>query len=135
MGSYARPVPATDDQDSAGQQSDSAGQQSESAEVLRARIAELEAELAVARESATEAERARGDAVGALTQARNEFAAAHLNQQEWDRLLAEHIEAERLCAERCAQLEADHRRVVESTTWRIVQTALAPYRWVRARRG
>lgn len=125
VASYARPVPGNEDA--------STGRQS--AEELRARIDDLEAELAVARQSATDAERARGDAVGELTRARNEFAAAHLNQQEWDRLLAEHVEAERLCAERCAHLEAEHRRIVESTTWRAVQTALAPYRWVRARRG
>ncbi len=93
-----------------------------------ATIARLEAELAVALDAAAKAENEQGRLQGELTKAMNQWAAACMAQEEWDRHLAERDEALRQAEERMRALE-------ESRSWRLLQGGLAPYRWLRSRGG
>jgi hypothetical protein len=98
-------------------------------------IERLEEELAVAVRAAANAEAEHGRLLGELTEARYHWAASNMAQQEWDRLLAEQAEDLRLCREHSAALERQLTDVLSSTSWRLLQSALAPYRAVRRLRG
>ncbi len=95
----------------------------------------LRAELATALDAARAAEEERGLLVGEVTELRSEREAAKLAQDEWDGLLAEVRAETDLCLQRYAELERRHHDVINSTSWRSVQAALTPYRWLRTRRG
>lgn len=96
-----------------------------------ARIAALISELAVAREAAAAAEAEWGRLQGELTKITNHWAACCGAQEQWDVLFSQNIEDLRLANERADNAERRHREIQSSTSWRIIQRSLAPYRWVR----
>lgn len=101
---------------------------------LRQRISELEAQLATAKKAAALAETEQGRLQGELTKTTDLWVAASSDRERWDVLLSENVEALRLANE---QLEAARRAradIEQSTSWRTIQAALAPYRWARSHR-
>ncbi len=75
-------------------------------------------------EELVEAQRALAEARAELVVANEKLAAAHLDHGDWDRLSAELGEQLRQTRERLDAIEA-------STTWRVSQGLLTPYRVVR----
>lgn len=95
-----------------------------------AEIAQLEADLAVARDATRAAGRRAGEADAERRVLEDELAAARAAQSEWDELVG-HIERERVvAAEAAAELEA----VKASTTWRIGSMIVRPLSLLRGRR-
>lgn len=103
-------------------------------EALEGRIRKLEADLQLARTAAAEAEAAQGRLRGELKKVTEEWVAACHAQEQWDILFSENVEDLRLANERVETAERRRREIEESTTWRVVQAGLAPYRRLRGLR-
>ncbi len=96
-------------------------------ERLTETITRLEAELEVAREATSVAMRRAGSAEAERKVLADRLAAAEAAQAEWTELVG-HIERERVvAAEQAAELKA----LRASTTWKIGDAAMSPYRWYR----
>jgi len=100
-------------------------------DVMQARIEQLEAELAVARHAAVQAEAEQGRLQGELTKTTELWVAAWHASEQWDILFSENVEELRLANEQLATARAGRAEIEQSTTWRLIQTALSPYRWLR----
>jgi len=101
---------------------------------MKARIEALEADLEQARSAAAVAETEQGRLQGELTKTTELWVAACHAREQWDVLFSENVEDLRLANE---QLEAARRSrtdIEQSTSWRLIQAALAPYRRVRGLR-
>lgn len=85
-------------------------------------------ELNELREKLIDARREQGRVASELLVAEEKLAAAHLDRRDWDRLSAELGEQLRQTQERLDAIE-------QSTTWRISQHLLTPYRWMKRMRG
>lgn len=90
--------------------------------------ASVEHRLQVALAAVADAERRAGDVAGELKAATEQLAAELASQEEWAGLLATQAEELRQSRERLTAIET-------STTWRVAQSALAPYRLARRRLG
>ena len=105
-----------------------------SPEEMQARIRSLQADLDVARSAAASAETEQGRLQGELTKTTELWIAACHAREQWDILFSENVEDLRLANE---QVEAARRSRVEieqSTSWRLIQAVLAPYRRLRGLR-
>jgi hypothetical protein len=103
----------------------------ESTDGVSARLIALTSELSIAREAAAAAEVEQGRLQGELTKITDHWVAACQAQEQWDALFAENIEDLRLANERADNAEERVRSIQSSTSWRVIQAVLAPYRWVR----
>ncbi len=98
---------------------------------LRAAIAQLEADLDLAREAAATAEIEQGRLRGELLKVTDLWSAACHAREQWDILLSENVEDLRLANEKAEVAERRRFEIEQSTTWKTVQLALAPYRRLR----
>ncbi len=94
-------------------------------------VAQLEADLTVARDATKAAGRRAGEAEAACRVLEDELAALRAAQSEWDELVG-HIERERVAASDVADELA---AVKASTTWRIGSTIMRPVTLFRGLRG
>ncbi len=100
-------------------------------ESVQAEIDRIRSELDVARAAAATAEREQGRLQGELTKVTELWVAACHHREQWDVLFAENVEELRLANEQVEIARRRRREIEESTTWRLVQAGLAPYRRVR----
>lgn len=101
---------------------------------LRLRIRQLEAELDVARHAAATAEREQGGLQGELTKTTELWAAACHAREQWDVLFSENVEELRLANERLTAAVSARSEIEQSTSWRLIQLVLTPYRRLRGLR-
>ena len=86
-------------------------------------------QLALARQAVVDAKRETARALGQLRVVEDLLRAARLEQAEWDQLEAQYANELDRAATESRELEA----IKESQSWRLLWTALGPYRWVRSR--
>lgn len=105
-----------------------------SSDQMQARIRSLESDLEVARAAATNAEAEQGRLQGELTKTTELWVAACHAREQWDVLFSENVEDLRLANERLEEARRSRVEIEQSTSWRLIQAALAPYRRLRGLR-
>lgn len=108
--------------------------EADSVNELRDRIRQLESAVALATSAAASAEKEQGRLQGELTRVTDLWAAATLHRDEWDVLFSENVEGLRLANEHLVDARRARTEIEQSTTWRLIQTVLAPYRRLRGLR-
>jgi len=107
------------------------GEGDRSPDKTNARIRQLEADLALARRAAADAEREQGRLQGELTKTTELWVAACHAREQWDVLFSENVEDLRLANEHLEAARLARADIEGSTSWRAIQAALTPYRWLR----
>lgn len=95
------------------------------------RIERLEADLDLARAAAAAAETTQGQLQGELTKVTELWVASCHARERWDVLFSENVEDLRLANEQLDAARRSRAEIEQSTSWRLIQAGLAPYRRVR----
>ncbi len=103
----------------------------ESVSELGVRTRQLEADLAVAKNAAAVAELEQGRLQGELTKTTELWVAACHARERWDVLFSENVEELRLANEHLASARRARAEIEQSTSWRLIQAGLTPYRRLR----
>ena len=113
-----------------------AGTPPESADdaALVTEVARLSAELDTALRAAAAAEVEQGRLEGELAKTTELWLAACHHHEQWDILFSENVEDLRLANERAEIAGRRREEIEQSTSWRLLQAALVPYRRIRGRR-